>query len=403
MSANSPLSRPLWAIVAAAASIAAIGMGLRQVVGLYLKPMSMDLAIGREDFALSVAIANIVWGLAAPFTGAVADRYGAGRVVLMGGLATGAGLFLMWGAQSAADLYAAGVFLGLGVAGAGINALVGTVGRAAGAEERTRAIAVIGMGSGIGILVALPYTHLLMDSIGWRGSLAVLAATAMLILPLAAIVRGRPGTPARHDDQALGAALRESFAQPGFWLLNASFFVCGFHVVFYGTHLPAYVADLDLEPWVAVAALMAVGIGNLAGTYLAGEWGRVLPKRNGLALIYGGRAFVFLAFLSLPPTAFTIIGLSAVLGLLWLSTVPLTSGLVGVMFGAQWMTMLYGIVFLSHQAGSFLGAWLGGVVFDRFQSYDAMWWISAGLGLAAALLSLPISERPVERLRSKTA
>lgn len=393
----------LWVVVLAAAAIAAIGMGLRNVIGLYMAPMSMELDIGREVFSLSVAIANIVWGLMAPFAGAAADRYGAGRVVATGGVATCAGLLMLWQGTSAAELYAAGVLLGLGIAGAGSSVMVGVVGRAAGPHELSRALAGVSLGAGIGILLALPLTHLLMDVLGWRASLFALSLVALLVLPLAFAVNGRPGPGHEGAGQSAGEALAEAFAHRGFWLLNAGFFVCGFHVVFYATHLPAYVADQGLQPGVAVMALMAVGIGNLIGTWAAGEWGRRRPKRYGLAAIYALRAVVFLAFLWVPVTPAMIVALSGALGLLWLATIPLTSGIVGSIFGGQWMTMLYGFVFLSHQAGSFLGAWAGGVAFDSLKSYDAMWWISAALGLLAAFLSLPISEKPLKRLAQGAA
>ena len=389
--------RPAWVIILAAAAIAAIGMGIRQVMGLYLKPVSETLGLGREVFALAIAIANIVWGLAAPLTGAIADSFGSGRVAVFGAMTTTAGLLMLYAAETELHLIASGILLGFGVAGCGVNAMVGAVARVVTPELRTRAIAMIGMGSGIGILVAMPYTHLAMAALGWQTSLLVLAATASSMLLLASVVRGRPPALTDEPAQGLGAALGEAFRYPSFWLLNGGFFVCGFHVVFYGTHLPAYVVDKGLAPGVAVAALTMVGLGNLLGTYLAGEWGRRLPKRHGLSLIYLGRAAVFVGFVTLPVTPFVVIALSGILGILWLSTIPLTSGLVATFFGARWMTMLYGFVFLSHQAGAFLGAWLGGYVFDRFQSYDAMWWISIALGLLAALLSWPIREKAVDR------
>lgn len=392
---GSPVSRPrhpVWVLILAAATIAAIGMGLRQVMGLYLKPVSETLGFGREVFALAIAIANIVWGLAAPITGAVSDKYGSGRVAVFGALTTTAGLLVLYAARTELHLIVSGILLGFGIAGCGVNAMVGAAARAVAPELRTRAIAVIGMGSGVGILIAMPYTHLLMALLGWQSSLLVLAVTAASMLALAAYVRGKPQELQGEPAQGLIAALREAFAYPSFWLLNGGFFVCGFHVVFYGTHLPAYVADQGLDASVAIAALTVVGLGNLVGTYLAGEWGRRLPKRHGLSVIYLGRACVFLAFLALPVTPTTIIVLSGILGVLWLSTVPLTSGLVATFFGARWMTMLYGFVFLSHQVGAFLGAWLGGYLFDRLHSYDAMWWISVGLGLMAAALSWPIRE-----------
>ncbi len=385
-------------IVAAAATVAAVGMGIRQTMGLFLKPMTMALGIGREDFAIAIAIANLVWGFAAPFTGGVADKFGAGRVVVFGALCTAVGLVLMWSATSRPELIASGVMLGLGVAGAGINALVGAVGRAAPPEKRTQAIAALGMGSGIGILIALPYTHLLMDWVGWRTTLLVLSATCLLILPLAIPVSGRPVVSASTTKpQSLFAALREASRHPSFWLLNAGFFVCGFHVVFYGVHLPAYVADKGFDPQIAVYSLILVGVGNLIGTYLAGQSGRVMEKRRALTLIYAIRAVIFLGFLFMPVTPTLVMSLSFALGLVWLSTVPLTSGLVATFYGPAWMSMLYGVVFLSHQLGSFAGVWLGGYVYDVTKSYDLMWWISVALGLAAALLNWPISETPVVR------
>jgi len=385
-------------IVLAAASVAGIGMGLRQVMGLYMKPVTADLGLGREAFGLAVALANIVWGVAAPFTGAISDKYGTGRVVALGACSTALGIFLMYAATSDLGLLLSGIFLGFGVAGAGVNATVGAVGRAATPETRTSAIAAIGMGSGIGILCALPYTHVLMEQLGWKASLLVLSATALLMLPLAIPLSGRPAEqPTDIAPQSLKAALAEASRHPSFWLLNAGFFVCGFHVVFYGTHLPAYVADQGLPSGVAVTALMLVGLGNLAGTWIAGQWGNRRSKRLGLSFIYAGRAVVFLGFLFLPITSTTVLALSGLLGLLWLSTIPLTSGLVATFFGPRWMTMLYGIVFFSHQVGSFLGVWLGGYLFDRLKSYDAMWWISVALGLFAALVHLPIRERAVER------
>lgn len=395
---------PWTMIVLAAATVAAVGMGVRQTMGLFLKPMTMELGIGREDFALAIAIANLVWGFAAPVTGAVSDKYGAGRVVVFGALCTALGLLLMWSATDRLQLVVSGVFLGLGVAGAGINALVGAVGRAAPPEKRTQAIAAIGMGSGVGILIALPYTHLLMDYIGWRTTLLVLSATCLLMLPLAIPVAGRPAVIAtKEKPQTLIAALREASRHPSFWLLNAGFFVCGFHVVFYGVHLPAYVADKGFHPKVAVISLVLVGVGNLIGTYLAGQSSRFMEKRRALSLIYALRAVIFLGFLFLPITPLTIMVLSAALGLVWLSTVPLTSGLVATFYGPTWMTMLYGVVFVSHQLGSFLGVWLGGLVYDTTKSYDMMWWISVALGVFAALIHWPIAERPVARISTVSA
>lgn len=413
---NSAQSTTLWTVIVAAATIVAVGMGLRQALGLYLKPISMDLGIGREAFAFAVALTNLIWGIAAPVAGYVADRFGAGRIVVVGCLSLAAGFFLLYTAHSDVQLLWAGVLLGVGISGTGITAMVGVAVRASPFPQRTEAISWIGIGSGIGLLVALPYVHVLMDHVGWQPSLLVLATTALIVLPLAFVVRGKIGqisesgdheeprsaAEAKGGEQPVNAILRWAFQSQSYWLLMIGFFVCGFHVVFYATHLPAYVADQGLPSWVGVAALTLVGLGNLIGTWLAGKWGAHLPMRYGLALIYFVRAGIFLGFLFLPITATTILTLSALLGLLWLSTIPLTSGLVGVFFGAKWLTMLYGIVFLAHQLGSFSGVWLAGWLYDQTQSYDMMWWISVALGVFAGLIHLPIQERTVAWREART-
>lgn len=395
-----PIDRlPVWAVILTCATIAAIGMGVRQSMGLFMKPLSNELGLGIEVFSMAIGIANIVWGMAAPFTGAVADKFGSGRVVIFGGLSTASGLWLLYSATNPIELYVSGVFLGLGVAGAGINSLVGAVGRSAPPDERSAAVAKLGIGSGIGLLIALPYTHFLMEAIGWHAALAVLAATALIILPLAWPVSGAPPKAASDvKPQSLGSALSEAFSHPSFWLLNLGFFVCGFHVVFYAVHLPSYVASKGIDASIGVIALTVTGLGNLVGTYLAGQWGKKRSKKWGLTFIYLCRSAIFVSFLYLPIDGPTIIILSALLGVFWLSTVPLTSSMVATFYGPAWMTMLFGIVFFSHQVGSFLGAWSAGFFYDRTQSYDTMWWISVALGLFAALIHVPISEKPVRRL-----
>jgi predicted MFS family arabinose efflux permease len=392
---------PVWAIVAGAGAIVGMAMGLRQVMGLYLQPMTTQLGVGRESFSTAMAVANLVWGIGAVFSGAIADKYGAARVVIGGALCTMAGLFVMYSARNGADLLASGVLLGLGVSGTGITSLVGAVGRAVPAEKRTQAIASLGMAGGIGGFIAFPYAHLLIEQLGWKTSLFVLMMTAAAMLPLAWTLAGKtdaPTTGVVHKKQTLKEAFAEAFAHPSFWMLTAGFFVCGFHVAFYSVHLPAFVADKGLDPWVGVWALMMVGTANIVGTYLAGQSGKVMEKRRGLSLIYFGRTFVFLGLLFLPMTPVTVIGLSMLLGLFWLSTVPLTSGLVALFFGTSWMSMLFGFVFLSHQIGSFAGLWLAGRLYDVTKSYDMMWWISIGLALFAAVIHWPIREKPVARV-----
>jgi MFS family permease len=399
-----PTTRPLWMVILAAGLIVAIAMGLRQVMGLYLPPMTKELGIGREPFSMAMAVANLVWGFGAIFAGMIADRYGAGRVVVAGTVATMAGMYLMYAAQSGYDLLISGVLLGIGVSGAGLNSLVGAVGRAAPPDKRTSAIASLGMAAGIGGFVAFPYTHLLMDTFGWKTSLLLLLATTAVMLPLARTMAGKPTAGAGMvDTQGLGSAFKEALTHPSYLLLVTGFFVCGFHVAFYGVHLPGFVADKGLEPGVAVIALTMVGLANLVGTFIAGQSGRFMEKRRGLSLIYFGRCFIFLGLLFLPITPETVIGLSILLGLFWLSTVPLTSSLVAVFFGTRWMSMLFGVVFLSHQLGSFSGLWLAGYLYDQTKSYDMMWWISIALGLFAAAVHWPIQERPVARLAAQPA
>ena len=396
--------RPLWVVVLSAGLIIGIAMGIRQVMGLYLTPMTKELGIGRETFSTAMAVANLSWGICAVFAGMVADRYGAGRVVVAGTLASMAGMYYMWAARSGFDLLVGGVLMGVGVSGTGLNALVGAAGRAAPPEKRTSAIAALGMASGIGGFVAFPYTHLLMDLYGWQTSLLLLLVTSAVVMPLAWPLAGKPAdNSSLVDRQSLVGAFWEAFTHPSYMLLVTGFFVCGFHVAFYGVHLPAFVADKGLDGSVAVTALTLVGLANLVGTYIAGQSGRFIEKRRGLSLIYFGRCFIFLGLLFLPITPTTIIGLSILLGLFWLSTVPLTSSLVATFFGTRWMSMLFGVVFLSHQVGSFCGLWLAGYLYDATKSYDAMWWISIALGLFAAAVHWPIQERPVARLAASPA
>ena len=397
-------TRPVWLVVLAAGTIVAMAMGLRQVMGLYLKPITTDLGIGREPFSNAMALANLVWGICAIFTGAIADKFGAGRVIVVCAAATIGGLLAMMSATSSEWLYLSGVLTGIGIAGTGVTALVGAVGRLVPEDKRLAAMASMGMAGGIGQLIAFPMTHLLIEYTGWKMSLGVLAAICLTMFPLAWPISGKPQPLAANvKSQSLGEAIRDAAVHPSYWLLTIGFFVCGFHVAFYGVHLPAFVSDKGLPAWVGVWALMAVGIANIFGTYMAGQSGRWVEKRVGLAFIYFMRIFAFLGLLYLPMTPETVIGISALLGVFWLSTVPLTSGLVAMFFGTQWMSMLFGFVFLSHQLGSFAGLWLAGTTYDATKSYDFMWWISIALAVAAVLIHLPIRERPVLWTRTRLA
>jgi len=344
----------------------------------------------------------LTMGFGAPFSGALIDKFGAGRVIVVCVLTAIAGLYVLYAANSSVDLLLSGVLMGIGVSGTGLTSLVGTIGRLAPPEKRLSAIASVGMAAGIGGFVALPVMHLLIELGGWQQSLLWLMAITALLLPLAWPIGGKAVHKAGAvRDQTMVEALGEALRHPDYWLLTVGFFVCGFHVAFIMVHLPAFTLDQGLPSWVGPYALSMVGIANIIGTFLAGQSGRFLEKRQGLSLIYLGRAVLFLGFLYLPMTPASVIIICGLLGLLWLSTIPLTSGLVATFFGTTWMSMLFGIVFLSHQLGSFLGVWLGGRIFDMTKSYDAMWWISIALGVLSALINWPIREKPVQRLATR--
>lgn len=387
--------KPLWLLVLAGGLILALNMGIRQTFGLYLGPISRDLELGREIFALSMGLLNLVWGLTAPVAGGFADRFGAGKVIAAGGLLYAAGLYVLAAASSEVSVISAGLLLGLGVSGTGFTAVLGAAGRAAPEGKRSMVLGLVSMGSSIGQFAALPFAHVLIQETGWPVSLLLMALVAAMMAPLGWIISARPPQPALLGEQSLSAALRQAIAHRGFLLLTAGFFVCGFHIAFVAVHLPSFLVDRSFGPEMGVIALTVIGFTNIIGTYLCGWAGEIMEKRVALTMLYLSRAFVFLGFLLTPLTGTTVLVYSALLGLLWLGTIPLTSGLVATLFGPRWMSMLFGVVFLSHQIGSFLGAWLGGYLYDMLQSYEVMWWLSAGLGFASAALHWPIRERPV--------
>ncbi len=397
---------PVWILVLCAGTMLAINMGIRQAFGLYLKPISQDLGLDRQVFSMAMAILNLVWGLGAPFAGALSDRLGAVRVALGGTAAYVAGLALMATATGGNQLIFAGALIGLGMSGTGFTAVFGVIARAAPSEKRASALGLTTMGSAIGQFVSLPYTHAILDATGWVTSLLVLAGTAALMAPLA-IQLGREGNAAPQagwvSTQGLESALREALRYPSFLLLTAGFFVCGFHIAAVAVHLPAFLADRGFGAGLGAIALTVVGGANILGTYAFGRIGDIVPKRLALAFIYLARAAIFIALIYLPLTESSVLIFSFLLGLLWLGTVPLTSGLVVTFFGPRWLSTLYGIVFLSHQLGSFTGAWLGGWFYDTYRSYDLLWLASVAIALLAAALHLPIRERPAPRLAAVAA
>jgi predicted MFS family arabinose efflux permease len=289
------------------------------------------------------------------------------------------------------------------MSGLGFTVVLGAVGRAAPPERRSTALGLVSMGGSIGQFVALPYAHVLIEQVGWASSLFVLMVTASLMAPLAWGLASKPHAHFYAHDQTLLEALREAIHHRGFLLLTAGFFVCGFHVMFISTHLPAYLSDAGLPPWVGAAALTLVGLANIFGTIGAARLGDFMEKRLVLSIYYSLRSLIFFVFIMVPLSEVSVLIFAFSLGLLWLGTVPLTSGLVATLFGPRYMSMLFGIVYMSHHIGSFTGAWLGGYIYDAFGSYAAMWWISIALGLVSAMFHYPIKERPVARLAAQPA
>jgi MFS family permease len=384
------------------ALILALSLGVRHGFGLFLSPMSAQFGWGREVFAFAIALQNLIWGLAQPFTGALADRFGAAKVVLIGGVLYALGLVCMGLSDSAVTLsLSAGLLIGIGLSGTSFSVILGVVGRAVPPEKRS-----MGMGMGIasaagsfGQFAMLPGTLGLIGWLGWSAALLVLGLLVALIVPLVSMLKDKP-LPVLGHEQTLSEALREACSHSGFWLLAFGFFVCGFQVVFIGVHLPAYLVDQHLPASVGTTVLALIGLFNIFGTYTAGWLGGRMSKPRLLTGLYLLRAVVIVLFLWLPVTTTSAYLFGMAMGFLWLSTVPLTNGTVATLFGVRNLSMLGGIVFLFHQLGSFLGGWLGGVVYDRTGSYDLIWQVAILLSVLAAALNWPVRERPVARLQT---
>ncbi|MEM8973243.1 MAG: MFS transporter [Pseudomonadota bacterium] len=382
----------LWLLIICAGSILGLTMGIRQGMGLFLNPISSHFGGGREAFALSMGLMNLFWGVAAPVAGAIADRYGPAKVAAAGGVAYAAGLLTMMVSNSTDQLLLGGVLVGFGLSGAAFTVVLGAVGRATPEHMRGRALGMVSVGGSIGQLVALPYIHTMIDGFGWLLALGVLSATALLIVPLAFGLSTRISESQPPNGEGILQALKSASIVPSFWLLNAGFLACGFHLAFIGVHLPGFLADKGFDTWLATAALATVGLTNLIGVYVCGLLGDIYAKKNVLSVLYLARTSLISMFFIAPVSEISVLLFSAGMGFLWLGTVPLTSGLVGSLFGTRYMSMLFGIVFVGHQIGGFLGAWVAGIAFDHFGSYDAMWLVSIGLGLLAAALHWPIQE-----------
>lgn len=382
-------------------SIIMLSLGIRHGFGLFLRPMTMELHWTRETFAFAIALQNLIWGILQPFVGMIADRFGAGRVLAAGGIFYAAGLALM--AQSTSGLQLAlstGVLIGLGLSCTYTIAL-SVVGRVFPPERRSVALGVLSGLASFGQFAMLPYGQSLISGVGWWWALLILSANACLMLPLAiplAKAKIHAGAMVAVQ-QTVAAALAEARVHRGLWLITLGFFVCGFQVVFVATHLPAYLLDHGMSVDVGMVALALIGLANIPGSFLAGYLGARHSKRLLLSGIYLARAAIIVAFVSLPITEWTVYAFAVALGLVWLGTVPLTSGIVAQVFGVQYLSMLFGIVYFGHQIGAFLGGWLGGYFYDATGSYLSVWMIAVGLSVVAAIANILADESPVERLR----
>ena len=396
--------RTPWLAIAAGCLIALLTFGPRSAIGFFQIPMLTDNGWSREDFAIAIAIQNLFWGAGQPLFGAIADRFGTAKVLVLSGFLYAAGLAITAVAPTPLWLtIGSGVLVGLGVAAGSFGIVLAAFARRVSAEQRSFVFGLGTAAGSAGMFVFAPLSQGLIDRFGWSDSLLVLSAMMLLVPLFAFALRGNSRTTRGHSslvaeiEQTMGAALREAFATRSYVLLTTGFFVCGFQVAFITAHFPAYLADKAIAPVWAVTALALIGFFNIIGSIASGLIGQRYSKPHFLALIYVGRSIAVTIFLLTPITPLTVVVFAVVMGLLWLSTVPPTNALVAIMFGTRYLGLLGGLVFLSHQIGSFLGVWLGGYLYAVAGSYDPVWWLGVGLGLVAALVHWPIQEAPVVR------
>ncbi len=398
---------PMAQVLICGALIVTLSMGIRHGFGLWLQPVTQTQGWTRETFALAMAIQNLTWGFAGIFAGMLADKFGAFKVILGGAILYALGLIGM--AHAPTPLMFAltcGVLIGMAQAGTTYAVIYGVIGRNVSLEKRSWAMGVAAAAGSFGQFLMVPTEGFLISSLGWQQALVALGMAALLIIPLAWGLH-EPGfaagaTPPKRE-QTILQALREAFAYPSFQLLMAGYFVCGFQVVFIGVHMPSYLKDHGLSPQVASYSLALIGLFNVFGTYIAGSLGQRLAKKNILAFIYFARSIAITLFLLAPLTPTSVYVFSAVMGLLWLSTVPPTNAVVAQIFGVAHLSMLGGFVFFSHQIGSFMGVWLGGYLYDQTGSYDIVWYIAIALGVLAALVNLPVRDAAIARHKAPAA
>lgn len=396
----------MWQVLACGAAIVTLSMGIRHGFGLWLQPITQAQGWTRETFAFAIAVQNLSWGVFGIFAGMIADRFGAFRVIMGGSALYALGLIGM-ALSPTGFLFTltAGVLIGAAQAGTTYAVIYGVIGRNISAEKRSWAMGVAAAAGSFGQFLMVPTEGFLISSFGWQEALLILSAACLLMVPLAFGLRERTvaGAAPVQREQTIAQALGEAFKYPSFQLLMAGYFVCGFQVVFIGVHMPSYLKDQGLSPQVASYALALIGLFNVFGTYGAGALGQRVAKKNILASIYFLRAIAISVFLLVPLSPASVYVFSAVMGVLWLSTVPPTNAAVAQIFGIQHLSMLSGFIFFSHQIGSFMGVWLGGYLYDRTGSYDIVWYLAIALGVFAALVNLPVREAPILRSPAKAA
>lgn len=393
-------------VVGCGCLIAVLTFGIRSSFGLFTAPISDAHGWGRETFALAIALQNLIWGAGQPFAGALADRFGSARVLAVGGLLYALGVALMAVADTPLAMnLTAGVLIGLGLAGGSFTIVMAALVRRVPPERRSWAMGIATSAGSLGQFLLAPLGQAFILAYGWQTALLLLALGAATVPLLATAMKSSPDNPgaAGEVDLGLKQTLAQAFGHRSYLLLIAGFFVCGFHVAFITVHLPPYLTDLGIAPQLAAWSIAVIGLGNIVGSYVAGVLGGRHSKRWLLAAIYTLRSIVIALFVLLPATPWSVILFATAMGLLWLSTVPPTSGLVAVMFGTRYMATLFGFVFFSHQVGAFLGVWLGGLFYELYGSYDMVWWLGVALGLFAALVHLPIAERPAPRFAPAAA
>jgi len=389
-------------VVAAGCTIALITAGPRATAGLFQIPMTTEYGWGRDVFSLAIALQNLLWGVGQPFAGAVADRFGAVRVICAGAILYALGLAVMAYAATPGLMHlGAGVLIGFGLSGSSFNLILGAFGKLLPPEWRPLAFGAGTAAGSLGQFFFPPVANLLIEGIGWHQALVVFAVTVLVAMPFSLVLARRGDAPDAGGSaaarQSIPQALAEAFRHRSYVLLVLGFFTCGFQLAFITAHLPAFLKDAGLPASVGGWTLAVIGLANAVGSLSAGWLTTRMPSRWLLAWIYLGRSVAIAAFILTPISAASCLAFSFAMGLLWLSTVPPTSSLVMLMFGTRYMAMLFGFAFFSHQVGGFLGVYLGGVLYEAYGSYDLVWWLSVALGIASAAINLPIEERPVER------